>query len=72
MINIFKADYLPVRRLCNWPKNIIQFFRNFKYMWQRATKGYCDRDVWCMNDHNAQLIHDMLIALADTCHGYPG
>ena len=24
-------------------------FRNFKMVWQRATKGYCDYDVWDFN-----------------------
>lgn len=31
-------------------------FRNLKMAWQRATKGYCDYDVWCFNTSFLEIV----------------
>ena len=71
-LNVFKYDYLPWKRPFNWPKNIKQFFKNFKYAWQRATKGYSDRDVWNLDVYYSELFYNTLTHLAETSHSYPG
>jgi len=71
-LNIFKYDYLPWSYCKNWFKNIHQFFRNIKWAWQRATKGYSDRDTWNLDCYYLQLFYHTLKHLAKYTHGYPG
>lgn len=71
-LNVFNYDYSPWRRPFNWPRNIKQFFKNCKYAWQRATKGYSDRDIWNLDMYYTDLFHATLNRLADTSNGYPG
>jgi len=52
-------------------KYIGQFSRGVKYIYQRARYGYCDKDVFNMDQHLSALIGDMLNELADITHGYP-
>lgn len=70
-LNCFTYDYLPWSRLSNWLRNIAQFFRNFKWAWQRAVKGYSDRDVWGLSDYYTRLFEVTLRQLAATSHGWP-
>lgn len=71
-LNVFKYDYSPWRYPSNWFRNIRQFFRNIHWGWQRATKGFCDRDTWWLGDYYKVLIHDSLLRLDETQFGYPG
>lgn len=66
--NVFKQGYLGPFAVWH---NISNFFRNIKYAWQRATKGYCDRDVWDLDCYYSKIISATLNDLADNRHGYP-
>lgn len=70
-LNCFTFDYLPWSRPRNWLGNIAQFFRNFKWAWQRAVKGYSDRDVWGLSDYYTNLFEVSLRQLAAISHGWP-
>ena len=48
-----------------------QFCRNIKYAYQRVKYGYCDRDVWDIDDWFLDIVPDMLEDLRITSHGYP-
>lgn len=54
-----------------WISNIRQFFRNIKYAWQRATKGYSDPDVWEFDNFLAHVIAGGLNELSNCTHGFP-
>lgn len=72
-LNIFdKNVYYSWRHPCNWGKNIKLFFRNIEYGWQRATKGFCDRDVWNLDSYYLNLFHATLCHLAEHHYGFPG
>jgi len=50
-----------------------QLRKNVKYAWQRATRGYCDTDVWNMDSWMLALLPPMLRELAnDPVGAYPG
>lgn len=55
MLNVFKPFYYSRRHPSNWFSNIKIFFRQFKYAWQRATRGYCDADLWDLDDYYTKL-----------------
>jgi len=71
-LNCFHYSIRPWKYIHNWPSNIRQFFRNLRFAWQRATQGYCDYELWNMNDYLATLLADMLDDLAANGMGYPG
>lgn len=54
----------PVEELTRWS-------RNLRYMYQRARYGYCDRDIWMMDDWFLSVIPNMLDELNRTRHGFP-
>lgn len=54
-----------------WHRYIPWFFRNLKYAYQRACRGYSDCDVWNLDSYLATLIAESLISLADDTVGYP-
>ena len=70
--NVFNQDYCPWRWVSNWWKNIRLFFRQFKWAYQRATRGFADMDTWSMDSWLLNLFHDSLYYLADNHCGYPG
>lgn len=70
-LNVFSYGFLTWRHLPNWPSNFMQFFRNLKYVWQRAIKGYCDQDVWNLDSFYATLFENSLRELKNTTHSYP-
>ena len=71
-LNVFKTGYLPFNWYPkNWIYNIKIFFRNFKYAYQRATKGYCDRDLWNLDYYYSNLLHASLLHFADATICYP-
>ena len=53
-------------------KKICFFFRKIKWMFQRAERGYCDRDIWNLDYTLGSYIAATVIRLAETTHGYPG
>lgn len=48
------------------------FFRSINCAWERATKGYCYRDLWSMDIFYGKLFEDTLREFNETRHGYPG
>lgn len=66
-LNIFKKGYH------NWKcpiYNIRQFFRNCKYAWQRATKGYSDWDIWDLGTYYSDLISNSMTQFADETNSF--
>lgn len=55
-----------------WGKNMRIFFRQFKWAYQRITKGYCDCDWYDLDTYLAQLMADTIDDLAEYGIGYPG
>lgn len=70
-INVFTYNYVPWKYFSNWKHNIPQFFRNIKYAWQRATKGYCDQDLWSLDWYYANMFSASLKEMAESSYGYP-
>lgn len=70
-LTVFNYNFLPWR-LRNIPRNMKYACRNIKYAWQRATKGYCDCDLWNLDGYLTFLIAAAIEDLADNHMGYPG
>ena len=70
-LNVFNNYYLPMKYPINWGRNIKLFIRSIKYAFQRATKGYCDTDVWDLDKFYLHLLQSSLTELKDISHGYP-
>lgn len=51
------------------PRNI---YNHHVWNRQRVKRGWCDRDVWCMDQHLARIAGEMCLYLADNNHAYPG
>ena len=71
-LNVFNQNWCPWRYPSNWIKNARLFFRQFKWAYQRITKGYCDADYWDLDSHLTELMAQSIKELADNTHGYPG
>ena len=69
--NVFKLYPHNWKRPSNWWDNIKDFFRGFKYAYQRATKGYCDYDLFSIYDWFLEMFPNMLKEFSDGTHGYP-
>ena len=54
-----------------WLRNIESFFRGFKYTYQRATKGYCDYDLFSISDWFLEVFPNMLKEFADETYSHP-
>lgn len=70
-LNVFAYGFMPWRHPGNWVSNIRQFFRNLKYGWQRATKGYCDYDLWSLDSFYQRMFRDSLRDYTKCLHGAP-
>ena len=54
-----------------WFRNVKQFFRNIKYAWQRATRGFADPDWWEFDSYLSQTISGCLKEFDKKRHGLP-
>ena len=54
-----------------WFSNIKQFFKNIKYAWQRATRGFSDPDWWEFDSYLSQTISGCLKEFDKKRHGFP-
>jgi len=72
MSNVFKYGWVPWRYPRNWKGNTGLFFRQFKWAYQRATRGFADCDVWNMDNWLLDVIPGALKQLADNHYGWPG
>jgi len=52
-------------------KVIMHHIRDIHCAWQRATKGYCYRDIWSIDNWFLELIPKMLEEFKKIRHGYP-
>lgn len=71
-LNVFNQSYSPWRYPSNWIRNMRLFGRQFKWAYQRITRGFCDYDVWDLDSHLSELLIQTIKQLAKTSHGYPG
>ena len=69
--NVFKLYPHNWKRPSNWWDNIKDFFRGFKYAHQRATKGYCDYDLFSISDWFLEMFPNMLKEFSDGTYSYP-
>ena len=69
--NVFKLYPHNWKRPSNWWDNIKDFFRGFKYTYQRATKGYCDYDLFSISDWFLEMFPNMLKEFSDGTYSYP-
>ena len=69
-LNVFKFGFHE----CSWRhpfESIGQFFINCYYAWQRATKGYCDWDLWDLDIFYRQLFINSLQDFKERTIGHP-
>ena len=52
-------------------KFVADIWRNMKWTWQRATRGWDDRVVWSIDHHLFEMMPQWLRKLKDTKHGTP-
>ena len=71
-LNVFNTQWCPWKYPSNWIRNARLFFRQFKWAYQRMTRGFCDFDTWDLDNYLSQLLADSIRHLANTTHGYPG
>ena len=56
-LNILKFGYGTPRHIIH---NFCQFLRNIKFAYQRVTRGYCDADVWDLDQYLSALLYKTL------------
>lgn len=71
-LNVFNNSWSPWKYPSNWIRNARMFFRQFKWAYQRVTRGFSDPDWWDMDTHMQQLLANMIEYLADHTVSYPG
>lgn len=67
--NVFKRGWMTWRKPI---ASIKLFFKRIRWGWQRATKGYCDADIWDIDIWFATIFPNMLIDLREKGCGFPG
>lgn len=45
---------------------------NLKAAWQRATRGWANRDTWNLDSYLLEILPEMIDYLREHTHGYPG
>lgn len=45
---------------------------NLKAGWQRATRGWADRDTWNLDSYLLEILPEMIDHLRENAHGWPG
>jgi len=69
--SVFDNLFSPWRHPRNWLENIKSFFRSLKWCYQRAIKGYCDKDIWGLDSSICDYLYGTLKQLSKNCHGWP-
>lgn len=69
--NVFNQSYMPMRYPRNWRRNARVFFRQFKWAYQRATRGFSDYDTWSMDSWLLDILYNSLKYYAEHSYGYP-
>ena len=70
-MNVFTYCYMPWKYPKNWLKNFGQFFRGFKWAYQRAIYGFCDFDLWSLDRFYLRLFNETLKEFQIGLHGAP-
>ena len=71
MKNCFAYYYL--RRYLTKPWEFFEdTWLNLKAAWQRATRGWADRDTWNLDSYLLDILPEMIDHLRIHTHGYPG
>lgn len=70
-LNAFTNGYMPWYPRFWW-HNIQHFFITLKRAWQRATRGYSDRDLWNLDAYYDYLLIASLSTFRRKTIGYPG
>ena len=70
-LSVFNFWISPWRYLPNWKSNIKYFFRAFRNARQRATKGFCARDCWAVDEYLLHLLPALLTKFKEDNNGYP-
>ena len=64
-ISVFERQFRdPIRTIAG-------FFTSLKWAWQRATKGYCQRDLWGVSEWFLGVFPDMLETMKKERVGFP-
>lgn len=71
-LNVFNQSWCPWKYPSNWIRNMRLFGRQFKWAYQRITRGFCDADVWDLDTHLSEYLAQTIEYLAKTSHSYPG
>lgn len=71
-LNIFKGYYAPMKYPSSWVANIKMFFKSCKWAYQRAKRGYADRDIWSFDSYLTEIMENGIRELAANSHTYPG
>ena len=69
-LNVFRRGYYKWRP-STFFSNIRHFFRTLKWGWQRATKGYCDSDLFDFDSFHTDLLIHALDEFAADLNGAP-
>ena len=72
MNNVFKYGWMSWRYPHHWWGNIKLAFRQWRWAYQRATRGYCDYDIWDFSSYLLDIMSGGLNHLADNHYGWPG
>lgn len=67
-LSVFQKS--PYRKRCII-ENIKYYCGCLRYAWQRATKGYCYRDIWDLDHFYTQLFIDSITYFKNNLHGAP-
>lgn len=60
-LSVFRyTKYIGWWKIVYLYRYIPEFFVNLKYAWQRATRGYCDSDLWGLNEYSLNLLSSAL------------
>lgn len=70
-LNVFNTQWCPWKYPSNWIRNARLFFRQFKWAYQRMTRGFCDFDTWDLDNYYLELFYQTLNHLAENTHGWP-
>lgn len=70
-LNVLTRFLYSTRYPSVWLQNIRQIPRNIKWAFQRALHGFCEPDVWDMDNFILRVIPRMLRKLKETSHGHP-
>jgi hypothetical protein len=71
-MSIFTKTGYGLKYCITHPHEVIMHkIRDIHCAWQRATKGYCYRDIWSIDYWFLKTIPNMIDSLKKVHHGYP-